>query len=542
MNANIKKRSASAAVAGMAAVLLAVCSLFPATVLRAAERQTEIGDVIGKVLSTDIAAYVNGQPIPSMNIGGNTAIVAEDLRHYGFDVSWNPAARKVTIYNRPGKAVDPLPSASALPVGTRIGDVLYTDIRAYYRDKSIKSFNIGGRTAVLLNELQDMGSLQWDEAKRTLYFTPAKSESAGSPRMLPEPIVMRETGSKKLEGIRFGDTAITFENAEVGRIVDGNPMIAVQFFAEAFGYDAVVNADESIYSFAKGPYRFQVERGSNVAELFWGGIDAGSFELREQPLIQDGKLYLHEQSLKQLFGYDSVWDPENRTLAIACADYSIEDFGLKDRLDNRLYVLNVAAYISGHGIFPTLSASNTVDGVGQPNGGTAGGITDERDGDYPKYRIGTILYTDIGVNHMVVSLAVGSRLLFYKQFDAEETVENLKPVIDYSGPIGYGDFSKIVVESPQNALLQAVNGEAEIRGYAESKVGEQLEFVIEKRSDDGNYVELSREKKAFDGDRFDAKLKLGDDAGWYRVTLRSELRYPRGSGYIDVARFYAELK
>jgi hypothetical protein len=41
----------------------------------------KIGTVINYTVATDITTFINGCEIPSMNIQGRTAIVAEDLRN-----------------------------------------------------------------------------------------------------------------------------------------------------------------------------------------------------------------------------------------------------------------------------------------------------------------------------------------------------------------------------------------------------------------------------------------------------------------------------
>ena len=53
----------------------------------------QIGDIIGKVLYTDIVTILDGREIPSVNIGGRTAIIVEDLSDYGYDVTWNGETR-----------------------------------------------------------------------------------------------------------------------------------------------------------------------------------------------------------------------------------------------------------------------------------------------------------------------------------------------------------------------------------------------------------------------------------------------------------------
>ena len=57
------------------------------------------GDVIGTVYSTDILAYINGRPVPSYNIGGRTAVLAEDLADssYGISFGYDDTRRLLTL-------------------------------------------------------------------------------------------------------------------------------------------------------------------------------------------------------------------------------------------------------------------------------------------------------------------------------------------------------------------------------------------------------------------------------------------------------------
>ncbi|MEK8130130.1 hypothetical protein WMW72_19680 [Paenibacillus filicis] len=144
---------------------------------------SSVGDQVGEVVSTDIAAYVNGKLLPSMNIAGETAIAAEDLRESGFDVAWSPRARTIRIDPKAAgelAAVEqaPRPDPNRLPNGTHLKDVLYTDIQAYYGDTPLRSFNIDGRTAIVLNDLDAFGTVVWSEAERTIRFqsTPLPEE------------------------------------------------------------------------------------------------------------------------------------------------------------------------------------------------------------------------------------------------------------------------------------------------------------------------------------------------------------------------------
>ena len=82
------KRFIGAALSAALALTLAV---------PAAAEENKIGDVVGHTYYTDITAQIDGHPLPSYNIGGETAVVAEDLREYGFSVVWDGEARTLTV-------------------------------------------------------------------------------------------------------------------------------------------------------------------------------------------------------------------------------------------------------------------------------------------------------------------------------------------------------------------------------------------------------------------------------------------------------------
>ena len=57
----------------------------------------QIGDIIGKVFYTDIVTVLDGKTVPSVNIGGRTAIIVEDLSEYGYDVNWSNETRTLDV-------------------------------------------------------------------------------------------------------------------------------------------------------------------------------------------------------------------------------------------------------------------------------------------------------------------------------------------------------------------------------------------------------------------------------------------------------------
>lgn len=144
------------------------------------------GDIVGKIYSTDILAFVNQKPIDGYNIGGRTVVIAEDLDNYGFHCFYDDNERKLEIVAYFYELGNDLKIAE-IPrgkVGKIVGDIYSTDIKVFLNGIEIEGYNIGGRTAICL---EDMGSLQdspnaeygyskylgksiWNENERTISF------------------------------------------------------------------------------------------------------------------------------------------------------------------------------------------------------------------------------------------------------------------------------------------------------------------------------------------------------------------------------------
>lgn len=123
----------------------------------------KIGDAVGSVYSTDIIANIDGMPINSYNIGGRTAIIAEELSDYGFDVVWKPESREIVL--NIGQKPDTFPNyinQNTDGIGKEVGKIYETDIKAYVNGMPVESYNVGGRTALVI---EDMGTYD-DNAKR----------------------------------------------------------------------------------------------------------------------------------------------------------------------------------------------------------------------------------------------------------------------------------------------------------------------------------------------------------------------------------------
>ncbi|MDF2961172.1 MAG: hypothetical protein K0S39_2907 [Paenibacillus sp.] len=552
---SLRKLCAAAAIAALSAGLLPMQQADA----EAAGGTYRIGDDVGDVLATDIQAYVRGKPIRSMNIDGYTAVVAEDLRQYGFDVVWTPADRKVTIYNRLVKPVEapPLEPEASLPVGTKMSDVLYTDIRTYYGDQEIPSFNLNGRTAIRLNDLDRMGLVAWDEQARTLAFTPAKSESPGYPPVENAPLVIREVKLTELKDIGIGDGTVVYQGKTIGKIVDGTPMISLAFIAEAFGYNRYnlyPGCGEVSLCYYNGVYGMQTYTSNVTAYpdypldifLFWMGGQKDRFPVKAVPADSDSDVLVSEHDLQQLFGYNSQWNPDTKKLDIQYVDYKVDDYGLPKDYRNYYYTQKAVGYVTGTvSHLPELfirdmrsmdraSRASSVALLGEAGTYEYGG----RKG-LSKYEFQTELRFDIGSYGYDLDLKVGQRMLFNSLLEFNLVPETAEPVIDYPDPAGFGEISRISFAQPAQGYTETEAAEVAFSGTAAKRVGSGLTVVVERQVYGGGFEPVKKFEVPFEGDRFSFTVDTLDDYRYLtKVTVRSQVTYPRGSYEMDVARFY----
>ncbi len=137
-----------------AAAAVTVCALAAAVSVSAKE-----------ALYSDIDTYINHYPISAYAVDGKMAVVAEDLRDYGFSVEWDANARALHILRDPN--VTQLyrkdvykPSA---PSGTKMSDIYDTDITVDYNGIPLESYALNGYTLIPVNDLAELaGRGEWN--------------------------------------------------------------------------------------------------------------------------------------------------------------------------------------------------------------------------------------------------------------------------------------------------------------------------------------------------------------------------------------------
>lgn len=260
-----------------------------------------VGEVVDYALHTDIVAQIDGHPLRSYNVGGRTAVVAEDLVGYGFRVVWNEGQRMLGIYRTVDSnniAVNPsvypnyVPQAVTAPIGSRAEAILATDIRTSVNQQPVESFNINGQTLIWLSDLQAYGQLVWDGESRTANLVmdaPAdlgvkdelthwtagvKAASAGEldKNRALEVVVTRWTDENDVVVV---DSALPFDNVSVEFSQDGVFLMpglssGPDYESYPFGKACRILARSTIPSvFRDGDYYFTTKNTAKTRQYVW---------------------------------------------------------------------------------------------------------------------------------------------------------------------------------------------------------------------------------------------------------------------------------
>lgn len=145
----------------------------------------EIGDIAGDVYETDIKTYFFDYELNSYNIGGETVIICEDLGwYYGFYVDWISDERKleITDTHKTSTYIKNFEEIKQRDISQNIANrpvdyfntdipkhIYHTDIITYLDGNEIRSYNVNGRTAIVVEDLRNYGyDVIWNEENRTL--------------------------------------------------------------------------------------------------------------------------------------------------------------------------------------------------------------------------------------------------------------------------------------------------------------------------------------------------------------------------------------
>ncbi|BFT72749.1 hypothetical protein [Paenibacillus sp. P36] len=497
-------------------------------------KASSVGDRVGEVVSTDIAAYVNGKQIQSMNIAGETAIAVEDLRESGFDVSWSPRARTLRIDpkavgEKAAAETTPRRESATIPIGTHLKDVLYTDIQAYYGDTPLRSFNIDGRTAIVLNDLDAFGTVTWNEVERTIRFQSKPIAEEGTLEAWREAGVNLELHSVKDVdfSLDFREEGQFYEDEQVGFGENGLPYMKLNFFADKLGF--ATHKDRKSIELSDGLYSFSIQPGNKQAITYWGGETVRTSELIFPPRMKDGDIYLYSIDLERLFGYIGEWNQDTRNLVIRYTSYDVKDYGLptqepSDQLAVKAVVTDpprdfplnggMALKLDNDNIFGNLNTAllKTV---------TAGERVSWMEAP---------IRLHLGDNRITTELAQGDRILYSASYPVKTSYETIPLKVGIPGfKLDQTEVGYIKTDASTNTFTGKADSSF---AFGISKFEEGQGFVT--RASSPVQVEVK------DG-KFQIPLTLSNGNGLYQVQLYRPVATPRGPGYSNEGYFYVML-
>ncbi len=136
-------------------VFLIITCLFSVIFIPASYAQN-IGDIIGEAYYTDSKAYIDDHSIAVYSIESKLAVSAENLKYYGFDISWNSQKRTINVFRNRDNLIE-RSSSVVLPYGKNIGDkaldIYHSDIAVFFDGVKVKSFNTDICTLIFFEDI-----------------------------------------------------------------------------------------------------------------------------------------------------------------------------------------------------------------------------------------------------------------------------------------------------------------------------------------------------------------------------------------------------
>ncbi len=162
--------------------------------------------VLGDVLNSHVRAYVNGAPVRSYNIGGYTYVVAEDLPEYGFSVTWNAAAMRLSVGECSGSVTSEYvhKNNSGVIPGTVAMHYYETNVTVDMLGEIVTGYNIGGFTCICLDDIYRLygGDYVWNGETFEVSLTVKPGASAQKDAGMPdEPEMHRDTETHELPAL-----------------------------------------------------------------------------------------------------------------------------------------------------------------------------------------------------------------------------------------------------------------------------------------------------------------------------------------------------
>ena len=456
-------------------VILIICS-----VLFMGMAINEVGDVIDQALPSDMVVFIDGYRIPSMTVEGQTAVVVEDLRRYGFEVVWNPSNRELLLTGRCSDDVIPIEASyPALPV-------LYTDIMTKVAGEPVKAYNIGGRTLVSISELEAFGQVKWDEKARVVRFIGQDDSEVEDNYDL----IIKPTYNKTAE-INYVNSQYILDGQTIG-YVDQCARLSLDKLAGYF------NFVREGYVYRKGAYAFEIHKGDKWVTTYYYGQPVDNWRLSFEPVFKFGDIYLMDFDIAEVLGLEKTWNPEDNNILFNCTEYSIRDFGTID--------------IFGYDIFVTAKRPSNVDVYIHPDNGNMVMMSGHYDDEAGSFVGTSQARLDFEMADVQIIVRNKGRIL-YSTVMRDVMVDITKHKIR-TGQIG--KFTYLELESPEVGYMISDDGNIYIKGTI-TESGD-LTVIVSK---DG--IEVDRGQFPIIDNEFNIQMVLKEAKGIYKVEIRGEM-------------------
>ncbi len=228
------------------------------------------GDVVGKIYSTDIKAYINGVWVDSYNIGGKTVVIVEDITNqfaYADDI------RTLVIWDfAPSNLVGSKKTNNQKP-GVVVGKIYETDIKTIFRGKELTAYSLNGKMAIEIeelgndNEFSDIGGKYvWNADDRTISLEMMYRYSSKLHDILREKtlnMVINEKDGKLIA--EFVPVAITNGSVLGGGALPDNSIVPVFYEDDIIGYQCrfpdmeLIHGEDGKYTLEEREYQTSVD-------------------------------------------------------------------------------------------------------------------------------------------------------------------------------------------------------------------------------------------------------------------------------------------
>lgn len=117
--------------------------------------------------------FINDYFIPTFSYNNSSMIFLSDLNYYGFDINWDEANKKISIYKNNNKEITGLEDEEVKNrENSYIGKpVIHTNIAVYIGNRKVPCYSVDHSTIIFTNDLNIFGNLNWDNDAKEIIIS-----------------------------------------------------------------------------------------------------------------------------------------------------------------------------------------------------------------------------------------------------------------------------------------------------------------------------------------------------------------------------------